>query len=154
MDCSTPGFPALHCLLEFAHTHVHWVGDAIWPPHPLLPSSPLAFNHFQHQGLFQWVIASCQAAKVLDFSFSISPSNEYLGLIFFRIDWLDLAVWRTLRSLPQNHTLKEQFLGILSSLWSNCHIHTWILETPWLWLYGLLLAKWCLWFWICCLVLS
>ena len=55
MDCSTPGFPVLHHLLEFAQTHVHWVSDAIQPSHPLLPPSPPALNLSQHQGLFQWV---------------------------------------------------------------------------------------------------
>ena len=53
MDCSTPGFPVLHYLPEFAQTHVHWVSDAIQSSHPLSPSSPFAFNLFQHQGLFQ-----------------------------------------------------------------------------------------------------
>ena len=52
MDCSTPGLPVLHCLPEFAQIHVHWVGDAIQPSHPLLPLSPLALNLSQHQGLF------------------------------------------------------------------------------------------------------
>ena len=54
VDCSTPGFPVLYCLLELAQTHVHWVGDAIQPSHPLPSSSP-AVNLSQHQGLFQWV---------------------------------------------------------------------------------------------------
>ena len=54
-DCSTPGFPALHYLPEFAKTHVRWVGDAIQPSHPLSPPSPPAFHLPQHQGLFQWV---------------------------------------------------------------------------------------------------
>ena len=49
MDCSTPGFPVNHQLLELAQTHVHWVGDAIQPSHPLLPSSPPAFNLSQHR---------------------------------------------------------------------------------------------------------
>ena len=53
MDCSPPGFPVLHCLLEFAQIHVHWVGDAIQPSHPLLLPSPPVFNLSQHQGLFQ-----------------------------------------------------------------------------------------------------
>ena len=55
MDCSTPGFPVLHYLLEFAQSRVHWVGDAIQPSHPLLPPSPPALSLFQHQGLFQWI---------------------------------------------------------------------------------------------------
>ena len=69
MDCSTPGFPVLHSLLEFAQTHVHLVGDAIQPSHPLLPPSPPAFNLSQLQGLFQWVSFSHQVAKVLELRF-------------------------------------------------------------------------------------
>ena len=65
-DCSSPGFPVLHCLPEFAQTHVHWVGDAIQPSHPLSSPSPLAFNLSQHQGLFQWVSSLRQVAKVLE----------------------------------------------------------------------------------------
>ena len=65
MDCSTPGFPVLQHLPEFAETHVHWVNDAIQPSHPLLPPSPPAFNLSQHQGLFQWVGSSYQVAKGL-----------------------------------------------------------------------------------------
>ena len=55
MDCSTPGFPVLYCLPEFAQTHVHWVGDAMQPSHPLLPASPPALNLSQHQSLFQFI---------------------------------------------------------------------------------------------------
>ena len=66
MDCSPPGFPVLHCLLEFAQIHVHWIGDAIQPSHLVLPPSPPAFNLSPHQGLFQWVSSSHQVAKVLE----------------------------------------------------------------------------------------
>ena len=66
MDCSTPGLPVCHQLPEFTQTHVHWVGDAIQPSHPLLSPSP-AFNLSQHQGIFQWVSSSYQVAKVLEF---------------------------------------------------------------------------------------
>ena len=66
MDCSTPVFPVHHQLPELAQTHVHWVGDAIQPSHPLLPPSPPALNLSQHQGLFQWVGSSHQVAKVLE----------------------------------------------------------------------------------------
>ena len=84
---STPGSAVLYCLLEFAQTHVHWVGDAIQPSHPLSSSSPPVCNLSQHQGLFQWVSSSNQVAKVYwSFSFSISPSNEYSRLISFRMD--------------------------------------------------------------------
>ena len=64
MDQSTPGFPVLHYLPEFVHTHVHWINDTIQPSHPLLPPSPPALNFSQHQGLFQWVGCSHQVAKV------------------------------------------------------------------------------------------
>ena len=65
MDCSTPGFPVYHQLLELAQTHVHRIGDAI--QHPLSSPSPPAFNLSQHQGLFQWVSSSNQVAKGLEF---------------------------------------------------------------------------------------
>ena len=66
VDCSTPGFPVLHHPPEFAQTHVHWVGDAIQPSHPLSSPSPPAFNLSQHQGLFQWVDSSHQVTKGLE----------------------------------------------------------------------------------------
>ena len=66
IDCSMPGFPVLHSLLELAQTHVHWVGNAIQPSHPPLPPSPLALNLSQHQGLFLWGSSSHQVAKVLE----------------------------------------------------------------------------------------
>ena len=67
MDCSMPGFPVLHQLLELAQTHVHRVNEAIQPSHPLSSPSPPAFNLSQHQGLFQWVSSSHQVANVLEF---------------------------------------------------------------------------------------
>ena len=95
-----PGFPVHHQLSELAQTQVHEVGDAIQPSHPLSSPSPPAFNLSQHQDLFQGVSSSHQVAKVLDFSFNISLSNEHPGLISFRMDWLDLlAVQGTLNSL-------------------------------------------------------
>ena len=85
-DCSTPGFPVPHHLLEFAHFHVHWVGDAVQPSHPLTPSSPSALNLSQYQGLCQWVICLHQMTKMLELSFSICPCSEYSGLISLKID--------------------------------------------------------------------
>ena len=109
LDCSTPGFPVLQYLLEFAQTHVHWVGDAIQQSHHPLPPSPLVLSLSQNQGLFQWVGSLHQLAK--DSSFSISPSNDYSGLVSFRIDWFDLfATQGTLRSLFQNHSSKASIL--------------------------------------------
>ena len=75
------------------------------------------------------------------FSFSISPSNEYSGLISCRIDCFDLlAVQGTLKSLLQHHIQKHQFYGTQSPLWSYCHICKWLLEIPWLWLHGPLMC--------------
>ena len=176
MDYSTPGFPILCCLLEFAQTYVHWVGDAVPPSHPLLPPSPLALNLSQHQAFFPWVSSSHQVARVLELqlqhqsfhvhnqlqelaqthvchvgdathtshpllspsppAFSLSqyqdlfqwvsfshqvakvlelqlqhPTNEYSGLISFRIDWFDLlAVKGTLKILLQHHSSKGSIL--------------------------------------------
>ena len=111
MDCSTPGSPVLHHMTELAQTHVHWVNDAIQPSHPLSLLSPPALNLSQDQGLFQWVRSLHQWPKYWSFSFSISPSNEYSGLISFRTDWFDLlAVHGTLKSLLQHHNLKASFL--------------------------------------------
>ena len=111
MDCSTPGFPVLHHLLEFAQAHVHWVSDAIQSSHPLLPPSPPDFNLSQHQGLFLRVSSLHQVPNYWSFSFSISPSNEYSGLIIFRIDWFELlAVQGTLNSLLQHHSAKVSIL--------------------------------------------
>ena len=90
MDCSMPGFPVHHQLPEPAQTHVHRVGDAIQPSHALLSPSPPAFNLSQHQSLFNELVLCIRWPKYWSFSFSISLSNEYSGLIFFRMDCLDL----------------------------------------------------------------
>ena len=115
MNCSTPSLPVHHQLPEFTQTHVHRVGDAIQPSHPLLSPSPPTFNLSQHQGFFQWVNSSHEffstSPKYWSFSFSISPSNEHPGLISFKMDWLDLlAVQGTLKSLLQHHSSKASFL--------------------------------------------
>ena len=111
MDCSTPGLPVHHQLPEFTQTHVHWVGDAIQPSHPLSSPSPPAFNHSQHQDLFKWVSSSHQVAKVLGFQ----PQHQSFQCTFrtdaFRMDWLDLlAVQGTLKSLLQHHSWKASIL--------------------------------------------
>ena len=67
MNCSMPGLPVHHQLLEFIQTHIHWVGDAIQPSHPLLSPSPPTPNPSQHQSLFQWTNSSHDVAKVLEF---------------------------------------------------------------------------------------
>ena len=107
MDCSMPGIPVHHQLPELAQTHVHRVGDAIQPSHPLLsplllPSIFSSIRVFSNESVLhiRW-------PKYWSFSFSISPSNEYSGLISFRMDWLDLlAVQGTLNCLLQHHSSK------------------------------------------------
>ena len=111
MDCNTPSFPVLLYLPEFTQTHVHWVSDAIQPSNPLSSPSPLVFNLSQHQGLSNESAFRIRWPKYWSFSFSISPSNEYSGLISFRMDWLELlAVQGTLKSLLQHHGSKASVL--------------------------------------------
>ena len=106
-----PGLPVHHQLPETTQTHIHCVSDAIQPSHPLPCRSPPALNPSQHKGLFKWVNSSHRWPKYWSFSFSISPSNEYPGLISFRLDWLDLlAVQGTLKSLLQHHSSKAPIL--------------------------------------------
>ena len=107
MDCDTPGLPVLHRLPEFAQSHIHQVGDVIYPSDPLLPSFPPDFNLSQHQGLSNEYALHIRWPKYWSFSCSISPFNEYSGLISPRIDWFDLpAVQGPLQSLLQHHSLK------------------------------------------------
>ena len=111
MNHSTPGLPVHHQLLEFTQTHVHRVGDAIQPSHPLLSPSPLppippSIRVFSNESTLhiRW-------PKYWSSSFSISPSSEYSVLISFRMDWLDLlAVQGTLKSLLQHHSSKASIL--------------------------------------------
>ena len=111
MDCSTPGFPIHHQLPELTQSHVHRVSDAIQPSHPLLspfllPSIFASITVFSNESALhiRW-------PKYWSFSFSISPSNEYSGLISLRMDWLDLLVVQgTLESLLQHHSSKALIL--------------------------------------------
>ena len=116
MDCSMPGLPVHHQLLEFTQTHVHWVRDAI--QHSLLccplllpPSIFPSIRVFSNESVLciRW-------PKYWSFSFSISPSKEYSGLISLRMDWLDLlAVEGTLKSLLQHHSSKASMLWCSAS---------------------------------------
>ena len=112
-----PGLPVHRQLLEFTQTHLYWVGDAIQSSHPLLSPSPSAFNLSQHHSLCQWVSSSHQMAKVLELQLQHSPSNEYSGLVYFRMEWLDLlAVQGTLKRLLQHHSSKASILQCSASL--------------------------------------
>ena len=108
MDCSKPGFPVHYQLLEPAQTHVHRVGNAIQLSHPLssLPSIFPSIRVVSNESVLciRW-------PDYWSLSFSISPSNEYPGLVSFRMDWFDLlAVQGTFKSLLQHHSSKASIL--------------------------------------------
>ena len=111
MDCSMPGLPVHHRLPEFTQIHVHQVSDAIKSSHLLSSPSPPALNLSRHQDFSNESALWMRWPKYWSFSLSISPSNEHLGLISFRMDWLDLlAVQGTFKSLLQHHSSKASIL--------------------------------------------
>ena len=113
MNCSMPSLPVLHYLPEFAHTRVHWVGYAIQPSHPLLSPSPPALN-LSSIRVFSNKSALCfRWPKYWSFSFTISPSNEYSGLIAFRIDWSHLLAVKESSSAPQFESTNSLALSLL-----------------------------------------
>ena len=130
MDWSTPGLPVHHQLPESTQTHVHWVGDAIQPSHPLWFPSPPAFNPSQHQGLFQWVSSLHQEAKGLEFQFQ-HQSFQWIFRTDFLLGW---TVWISLqskglwRAFSNTTVQKHQFFGAQLSSQSSSHIHTCPLE--------------------------
>ena len=117
MDCNMPDFPLLHYLLEFVQIHVHWVGNAIQPSHPMPPLSLFTFNLSQHQALFQWVSPLHQVDKVLELQLQ-HQSFQWIFRTDFLLDWL---IWSpclissfdlqgTLKSLLQHHSSKASVL--------------------------------------------
>ena len=139
MDCSTPGFPVHHQLAEFTQTHVHQVGDAIQPSHPLSAPSPPAFNLSQHQGLFQWVSSSHQMTKVLEFQLQ-HQSFQWIFRTELIEDWL---VWSSCSPRnSQESSPTPQFKSINSSALSFLYSPALTsIYNYWLWLDGPLLAK-------------
>ena len=134
MDCSTPGFSVIHHLPQLAQTHVHWVGDAIQPSHPLLFSSPPAFYISQHLGPFQWVGSLHQVARVLfnelalcirwpkywSFSFTIIlPMNIQGWFPLGWTRWISLQSKGLSRVFSNTTVQKHQFFGTQLSLWSS-----------------------------------
>ena len=118
MNCSTPGFPVLHCLLEFAQTHVHWVFDATWPSHPLSPTS-------LEDQLFAWGGQSTGVSALASFLPKKSQGwfpSEWTG-------WISLQSKGLSRVFSNTTVQKHQFFGFQLSSQSNSHIHTWPLET-------------------------
>ena len=92
MDCSTPGLPVPHHLLEFAQVHVHFINNAVQPSHPLMPFSPSALNLSQHQVLFQWVVCSYQMTRILELQ---HQSFQWIFRVDISYDWL---VWSPCRA--------------------------------------------------------
>ena len=128
MNCSTPGLPVHHQLLEPTQTHVHWVSDAIQPSHPLSSPSPPALNLSQHQGLFKWVSSSHQVAKVLEFQLQHQSFNTEDWSPLGWTSWTSLQSRGLWRVFSNTTVQKHQFFGVQPSLWSNSHICTWLLK--------------------------
>ena len=131
MDCSTSGFYVLHHLPEFAQTQVHWVSDVsnhLVLCHPLLHLS-LIFASIRVISNESTVHIRCPT--YWSFNFSISPSSEYSRLISFRMTHLLSLLSKRSSTVFSNTTVqKHQFFGAHLSLWSNSHVHTWLLEKP------------------------
>ena len=125
MDCSTPEFPVHHQLPVLTQTHVHQVDDASQPSHLLLSHSPPTFNLSQYQGLFKRISSLHQVAKVSASSLVLPMNIQYWfpGLISLQSKGLSRVFSNT---IVQMH----QFFGAQLSLWSNSHIHTWLLKKP------------------------
>ena len=136
MDWSVPGFPVLHHLLEFAQIRVESVmpSNHLILCHPLLllPSIFSSIRVFSNESVL-WI------RWLKYWSFGISPYNEYSGSIPLGLTGLILQSKGLSRVFSSTIVQKHQFFGAQSSLWSNSHIYTWLLEKPFLWLYLLLL---------------
>ena len=117
-DCSTWGLPVHHQLPELTQTHVHWVGDAIQPPHTLSSPSPPIFSLFQHQGLFQWVSSLYQVAKVLEFQLQHQPYQWIFKTDFLRIDWLELLAAQGCSESSPTPQFKSINSSVLSFLYN------------------------------------
>ena len=129
---AAPGFSILHQLPELAQTHVHWVSDAIQPSQPLSSPSPPALSLSQHQDLFWWVNSSHQVAKSIGASASASvlPMNIQDWSPLGWTGWLSLMS-KELSGVFSNTTVrKHQFFSAQPFLWSNSHIHMWLLKKP------------------------
>ena len=131
MDCSTPGFPVHHQLPELAQTHIHWVGDAIQPSHPMSSPSPPAPNPSQHQGLFQWVnFAWSGQSTGVSASAWVLPMNIQDWFPWGLTGMISLQSKGLSRVFSNTTVQKHQFFSAQFSSQSNSHIHTWPLEKP------------------------
>ena len=122
-DCSIPGLPVSHHLLEFAQVHVHCASDATQTSHPLMPSSPSAFNLSQHQRLFQWVICSYQMTKILELQFHHQFSSEYSELISLKIDGLIFLLSKGLSGVFSSTTVQKTFCLLYGPALTTIHDH-------------------------------
>ena len=114
MDCGMPGLPVHHQLPRLAQTHVHLTGDAIQSSHSLLSPSPPAFDLSQHFPVFSnESVLRIRWSKYWSFSFNNSPSNDYLGLISFRMDWFDLLAVQGTSPTPQFKSINSSVLSFL-----------------------------------------
>ena len=128
MDCIMPGFRGLHCLPEFAQTHVHRISDAIQPTHSLSPLSPPAFNLSQHQGIFQWDSSSHQVAQVLELQFQHQFSQLIFRVDSFRIHWFGLLAVQDSQESPPAPQFKSISSSTLSLLYGPAHSCTILLN--------------------------
>ena len=138
-DYSMSSFPVHHQLSEFAQTHLHQVGDAIQPCHPLLSASPPAFSLSQHQGLFQWVSSSHQVAKVLQLQHQFLPMNIQ-GWFPLELTGLISLLSKGLSRVFSNTTVqKHQFFNAhLFFLWYVIHCNKYLLVNEWFCIYKLI----------------
>ena len=150
MCCSMPYFSILHHIPEFAQ--LMYIESGM-PSNQCILCCPLLLlpSIFPQTGVFSNELAPpIRWPKYWSFSFSISPSNEYSGLISFRIDWVDLlAVQGFPKHFLQDHNSKASIFDAQPFLQSNCNVYMWLLEKPQLWLCTPLSAKWSFWFLIC-----
>ena len=117
MDCSTPGLLVHHQLPELAQTHLHWVGGAIQPSHPLSSPSPPAFSLSQHQSLFKWVSFSHEVAKVLEFQLQhVLPMNIQDWFPLGWTDWISLLSKGLSKVFSNTTVQKHRFFSTQLSL--------------------------------------
>ena len=131
MDCSTPGFPVHHQLPEFTQTHVHWACDAIPPSHPVIPfsSCPQSFPASGSFPVSQFFTSGGKRIRV-SASASVLPMNTQDWSPLRWTGWISLQSKGFSRVFSNTTVKKHQFFGAQISLYSNSHIHTWLLEKP------------------------
>ena len=131
MNHSTPDLTLHHQLPEFTQTLVHWIGNAIYPSHPLPSPSPPALNPSQHQGLFQWVnqlFAWGDQSIGVSASASVLPTNAQDWSPLGWTGWISLQSKGLARVFSSTTVQKHQFFSTQPTLWSNSHMDTWLLE--------------------------